>query len=223
MAEAIALAASVITIVALVKESISKYRCFTRASEELESLRGELEDFAVLIDEIKDQHSASATQAVRTALHRASLNLQQLHSTIQNKVWRAPNTTGRGLQRVWAKHRKGILKFEGVLRENKLGLLAAISSNSLSSSNRSELMVSQQDQRLQDIQKTVLATNHAVQSRSLAMQQRLQLLSSGPGGYSKLNVPQPASPLELSRNFLPETYTTIDRFPRSYLILIRSY
>lgn len=86
MAEAVALAATVITILALVKESISRYRCFTRAFEELESLRGELEDFAVLLDEIKDQHSPNATKAVRTALHRAALNIQKLHSTIQNKV-----------------------------------------------------------------------------------------------------------------------------------------
>ncbi|KAL8783063.1 MAG: hypothetical protein Q9213_004910 [Squamulea squamosa] len=79
------------------------------------------------------------------------------------------------------------------------------------------------DERLADIQRTVSTTYRAVLSQSTAMRYLLQSCSSDARSHiiEQAYHPKPASPLELSRRFFPETYTIDDRFSRSCLIIIR--
>ncbi|KAL8924226.1 MAG: hypothetical protein Q9208_004190 [Pyrenodesmia sp. 3 TL-2023] len=226
MAEAVALFASVITIAALVKESVRRVRTFLRASEELVALQEQVEDFAVLVRDIKDQHASTAPQTITTALFRATQTLRHLHSLMKTKVLREQNITARALRRAWARNRTNIFRLQDVLKENRLSLLAAMSASSLYSSSRSATTALDQDQRLVDIQQTVLSTHHAVVSQATAVSHLLQSIS---GGYWSQHLEQanyshqPASQLELSGTFFPETYTVNERLPRSCLFILRSH
>ncbi|KAL8901605.1 MAG: hypothetical protein Q9207_005117 [Kuettlingeria erythrocarpa] len=224
MAEAVALFASVITIVALVKDGVRRVRTFFRASEELVALQEQVGDFAALVSDIKDHHAGPAPQTVTTALFRATLTLEHMHSIIKTKVLREQNVTARTFRRAWARNRTNVFRLQDALKENRLNLLAAMSANNLDSSRQSAMTALDQDQRLVDIQRTVLSTHLAVISQSTAMNHVLQSISgrSRARHLEQASPCQPASPLEPWGNFFPETYTIEDRFPVR-LFIIYSY
>lgn len=189
------------------------------------ALQEQVEDFAILVSDIKDHYAGAAPETITTALFRTTMTLRHLHSIIKTKILQEPNITVRVLRRAWARNRTNVFRLQDALKENRLSLLAAMSANSLYSSSRSAMTALYQDQRLVDIQRTVLSTHRAVVSQSTAVD---HLLQSIPGGSRSQYVEQakfrdPASPLELSGNFFPETYSVDERFPRSCLLFIYSY
>ncbi|KAI4198272.1 MAG: hypothetical protein LQ346_002812 [Caloplaca aetnensis] len=224
MAEVVALFASVITIAALVKEGVRKMRTFLRASEEIVALQEQIEDFAALVSDIKEHHAGAASQAIPTALFRATVTLGHLHSIIKTKVIREQNVTVRAVRRTWARNRTNVFRLQDQLKENRLSLIAAMSAHGLYSSSRSTMIALDQDQRLVDIQQTVTSTHHAVVAQAAAVNRLLQSISGRSWGrhLEQPNFRQPASPLEPWGNFFPETYTIDDRFPIC-LFIIKSY
>lgn len=225
MAEVVATFASVLTLATLVKEAIRRVKLVYRASEELKALQEQVEDFASLVKDIKDEQTQSVPPAIAAALHRATLTLGQLHNVIRSKVLCEQGSTARARRRAWARNRSNVFGLQDTLKENRLSLLVAISANNMSSLNMSAVTASIHNRRLVDIQHAVSTNNRVVHSQSIAINNIHHLLSSGSTFHNtgQTHQPDPAGPLELSPNFFPEAYTNMDRLPMSRLIVISSY
>ncbi|KAK4693755.1 hypothetical protein P7C71_g3702, partial [Lecanoromycetidae sp. Uapishka_2] len=93
MAEVIGLVASTMTIVAGALEGVRVVKTCYRASKELETLQGQIEQLSFLVEEIRRYDLASTSVIIATALSKAKNTLEKINRLIQDKLVKTVHRT----------------------------------------------------------------------------------------------------------------------------------
>lgn len=90
-----------------------------------------VEQFAILVEEIRGQCTDCPSSVIATSLSRAKHTLDKLDHLIQVNLAKNVHGTSRARRRVWARNKSKIYEIENELKEHRANLTAALSANSM--------------------------------------------------------------------------------------------
>ena len=129
MAEIISLVASIVTISKVVLLGVQHAKSMYSASDELQSLQDQLQDFSELVCKVDHLHETKDSTVVESTLSRAKLTIDEISRIIQVKLLKNIEGTQRAKRRAWAQHKSKLFRLGESLKDSRSNLLVAMSAN----------------------------------------------------------------------------------------------